>query len=309
MSAFLQGMIHAAQNTIPRSEGEAHCLATIHRAFVPPVGQTVLEAAPRMAEPFVFDAPPREVLEPRVQRGELSLSIIAAGCRPVCEIMWFEWPTTNFHATPANAHPDYPVGQKIEVNHLGHLCWTEANQLKMIHCVGFNRIQDGKVYAVPLMLTSMPLPPITFSDHGSTVKLLWAESAKRKEVFIAMAQDVLAALFLLCIPRTHSIETTHYSRTERRRALREGIPLIEYKQVKLHVGGQPKADKSTEHRTVELGETYVPRRLHRVIGHFRVYHKGESNQLITFIPEHWRGDASLGIVMHEHQVVNPKEPV
>lgn len=109
-------------------------------------------------------------------------------------------------------------------------------------------------------------------------------------------------LFLLTVPRvSEPVDVVWNKRIQKKRVKSGKLPLLEFKQVKLHLTQPQKRYVYTGNETPEEREA-IRRRLHQVIGHFRTYQKGRDKPHITWIPPHWRGDPELGMVLHERKV-------
>jgi len=66
--------------------------------------------------------------------------------------------------------------------------------------------------------------------------------------------------------------------------------------------GSPHYRSNTGGRKPLESEEAHHKRLHRVVGHFRTYREGREQPKISFVPQHWRGDAALGVLLHERVV-------
>lgn len=118
-------------------------------------------------------------------------------------------------------------------------------------------------------------------------------------------RDWMSALFLVTTPRVCEIRETTFKASKQRRRVRAGkLPLVEYKKLVMRVGiGSPRYVSDED--AGETGERVAQRRrLHHVVGHFRTYTRKRDKPYVTFVPEHWRGDPELGVVIHE-RVVKP----
>lgn len=117
-----------------------------------------------------------------------------------------------------------------------------------------------------------------------------------------IVEKFLLALFLIITPRLCEIKhATKDAKLQRARARRGKPPLIEYKTVKLNIGvGRGRYESVA--RSAGADEDVIRRKLHHVVGHFRTYTKDREQPHIAWVPDHWRGDAKLGIVMHERDV-------
>ena len=84
---------------------------------------------------------------------------------------------------------------------------------------------------------------------------------------------------------------------------RTGLPMVEYKRVVMKIGvGAPSYPHKAQQHIDGESEEARRRRLHRVVGHFRTYRQGREQPKVAFVPQHWRGNAELGILLHEREV-------
>lgn len=120
--------------------------------------------------------------------------------------------------------------------------------------------------------------------------------------------DLGYALFLINTPRVGELRTTTFGSPPRKKSrMRDGentIPLTEVRRVVLKVGiAPPRYDRSGRvGGTVSETSEERTKRLHRVIGHFRTYRKDREEPHVAYVPQHWRGDAEKGILLHERVV-------
>jgi len=179
------------------------------------------------------------------------------------------------------------------------------------------------------LFLSVRLPEFTDprlnNDEGFPAEIDWLPKAWWKKTFgvkstTAMARevsniarDVACMLFLLNVPRVCEMRDHKPSDKLQRARTRSGkSPLIEFRQVKLVVGlGSPRYKQAQGSRAVSnsaTDEAYAHKRLHRVIGHFRIYHERHDKGLPpSWVPEHWRGDASRGVILKNRNVEIPQK--
>jgi hypothetical protein len=123
-----------------------------------------------------------------------------------------------------------------------------------------------------------------------------------------MAQ-IVNALFLLNVPRVSEVrESVASAKLQKARARRGKMPLLELKHVKLMIGRGGVRYTNRGDLARRPGESVEEhrKRLHQVIGHFRTYVKNREAPRVSWVPPHWRGDATKGIVLHERTIIGGK---
>lgn len=261
----------------------------LERALVPREGATVLESQSALAERFEFESDPCAVVRSLIGGGSLDWSSVRETARPVASAQWTEWPCA------ARTRRDGWLRE-------GALTYQYRDKTRVVQVI---ETTDG--IAAPILCFSIEQMP----RRSAGVEVHWSLCHERHDetleqtVMVAYA-DLVEALFMICTPRVSDQTRERPPRHERRRALREHrLPPLEFVRVRMVVGEAPPryASNSTAEERRREDEEYTRRRLHRVMGHFRVYEKGREQKLVSFVPEHWRGDAELGIVMHDRTVV------
>jgi len=191
------------------------------------------------------------------------------------------------------------VGNVIDAPH------AFANQRTVVAIVG-ETLKGPSVVGL-FSIPKMPLTPGKsfihlhwFLDHLAGAKS--EQEAKEVDHDCALfLYDLVDCLFLINTPRVCEIRQGNFGIAKKKVRERTGaLPFTEYRRMILKVGvGTPqyRRDSSTS-------ETEHERhcRLHRVVGHFRTYREGREQPKVSFVPQHWRGDASLGILLHEREV-------
>lgn len=280
--------------------------AMIRLCLEPPgPGRSVLHA-PDTAERYVFEQQPLDLVHQMITAGTLDTHLMGEAVMLPSDNTWFEF-----------------VDPK-ELERVGVLLHRQASGKLLISLV-----LEMSGLPSPLMLLEVNDVPWRFKDQhprnpsgelGEYCEVLWEvqpyEHARTSERAGTLLHDTLACLFLLCVPRICEVRTKT-SKLEKERARQpKQHPAVEFKHVTMTIGvGSPRylggaarlaGETDEEHRT----------RLHRVTWHFRTYRyvKGSGGAvlrdkpLIRLIDEHWRGDASRGIVLHERTVKQKEEP-
>ena len=247
------------------------------------------------AEQFVFDEEVPYVVGQLVDGGHIDVDSIIAMSRLPSSSTWVEWPVD----------VENTIGCKMGILFVDQVMRTPAG----INYCGLFFImrteKDGHVgcfgaAGIPIPYTFGKNIATAFWKDWDGVGQLPEKIAKDIKAFIF---DALDALFLLMTPRVCELRHQAYSpKANRRRTVAGKLPLVEYKHVILRVGvGSPRYVQSGGGPTV-LTREHAHKRLHRVIGHFRTYRQHRETPLVSFVPEHWRGDVELGVVLKTRHV-------
>lgn len=115
--------------------------------------------------------------------------------------------------------------------------------------------------------------------------------------------DFVEAMFLINTPRVCELREASFGPRKQKIRDRTGLPLVEYRRVVMKIGvGTPQYRSNGSRPQEEVESEANRRRLHRVVGHFRTYKEGREKPKVSFVPQHWRGNAELGILLHEREV-------
>lgn len=123
-----------------------------------------------------------------------------------------------------------------------------------------------------------------------------------------MVDELVFGLFLITQPRT--IETqdhVHAYKQQRARVKLGKPPLIDYRRVNIKIATgkrQGGVDTRQDHATIQNTSGGGRKQYHHVLGHFRHYGVTDKRKEAhtTWIDDHWRGDPSLGVILHERNV-------
>jgi len=274
---------------------------------------------PYRAERYQFEGlDPAGDVHAHICDGNLTDDAVFANARMPVNLAWIEWtskreltdtlkPTTVPFAVLLDAHSD--------LNH--------ALDMTM----GIPAPEDNSVYGVLYArhhTDHVIMPVMVFTIHGGfggqvEAEIVWSwhdakisPSDATKEQIVStqrsLLMEIAELLFLLNTPRVSETKTHVISpKLQKARLRRRKLPLLEFKRVKVLLGAPhiryPKG-------TSIPGETREERhrRLHQVTGHFRHYLQGRDKPHVAWVPPHWRGDAQLGVVMHDRHIVKPEHP-
>lgn len=231
------------------------------------------------ADRFTFTSLPASAVRPFFDASALTMEqIILGAARTPSDCFWIEYPDDQGHA--------------------GILCTHLAEDAPLLVI---------SVYTDPYVTTALSVIELNLEAGKSNYNILWIHDKSYRDFIDWDNSNLIASLFLLNIPRLHTIKTALSKGTKRIHS-RKIFPPIEYKKVKITVGqggsyysARKPGETATEHAN----------RLHHVVGHFRTYtHEYGSGgttprvggPVVAWVPPHWRGSAERGLLLREHIV-------
>jgi hypothetical protein len=275
---------------------------------------------PYRAERYQFEGlDPAGDVHAHICDGNLTDELVFASAHMPVNLAWIEW-------TAEREIRDTGIKQKVPLAVLldAHSGLNTALDVT----IGIPAPADNSIYGVlyarrsndPTLIT----PVMVFTvlggfDTQDQVEVVWSwHDAERDRIDYtdqqvldtqrSLLMEIAELLFLLNTPRVSETKTHVISpKLQKARLRRRKLPLLEFKRVKVLLGAPtiryPKG-------TSIPGETREERhrRLHQVTGHFRHYLQGRDKPHVAWVPPHWRGDAQLGVVMHDHHIVKPEHP-
>lgn len=204
---------------------------------------------------------------------------------------------------PLEQEPGMKIGFAI-----GYVKMNETFLSETRIAIAFVAGIDGKGAAAFALIT---LPETDSINGKSRIDLHWYRNSMARKDFNGIEEmqvvlqyhmDLLDCLFLINTPRVCEVRAGGFGPRKKKVQERTGKTFIELKMMKVLVGiGSPRYERGPN-QDVNEG---IRHKLHRVIGHFRTYREGRTAPKISFVPEHWRGDAHLGMVLHERKVIVP----
>lgn len=274
----------------------------IKMCLTPPESGQVLLRAPETAERYVFDEAPLDLVRQMVNAGTLDTHLMGEAVQLPASNTWFEF---------VDQEERERVGVLVRDPRDGKLLVALVLEL------------DGQ--PTPVMMIEIKNLPWRFQDQhptrptaerGEYCEVLWEvqpyEARRTVERACHLMHDTLACLFLLCVPKICEVRQ-RVSRVERMRAGQpHSHPPVEFKHVKMVIGvGSPRYEGGAARQPGESLEDHR-RRLHRVTWHFRTYRLNRDGTtrdkpIVTYVPEHWRGDASRGILLHTRTIAAAKK--
>lgn len=273
----------------------------VDRLKAPVLSANLKLQANQCAERYIFDEDAPAVTRELVKTKAIDDNLIFDSMKLPASNFWIE----------------YPMGKGVD----------SSDILRIGLMVGFAPRNESIITNYRLMLAIvveteisiapiglMTLPPDGLIKPGSSiVNIHWfmdhlANDSSLKEKKMdhdcrMFVYDLVDSLFLINTPRVCEIrESTFGSNRKVKAHDKAPLPLVEYKRLTLKVGvGAPRYRGGGNNSPTESTEARH-KRLHRVVGHFRTYRAGREQPKVSFVPQHWRGDAELGILLHEREV-------
>jgi hypothetical protein len=252
--------------------------------LAPRKGASVADAR-KIADKFVFDEDPDLAIEAQIHAKILEPRLVWSTARAISQPMWIEW-------RPSNAS-DLTYGFLMDTEN--------PKQTIITFCCGTER-RCGIV-----MKITIPGQPPWPQNPGklnifSIDAFVGTNHRDIESIAFHLLRCCICALFVLCTPRVAEAPQAVALRPFRRRQAREypDKPIIEFRTVKMRIGvAQTRYARAYDPDGLH---EVIHRKLHRVIGHYRVYTKDRNDPLVSYVPEHWRGDPELGIVLHNREV-------
>jgi len=282
-----------------------------------------------IVERFIFPPGAIELLNDQIAQGFITREDMFAGAHAPCENVWLEWWGSVVH----------PISKLDMPIRYGALALTRSDSGAMmfhffcqtpkalqeddsLHALGSCEI-EGLPWTGDLTQKNRILYATRYTDadlikHNArefNVETDLTDEGYAKELdamVIDSLRDAVYLMFLLSLPR--AVEIVPYVpdyKLQRARAKRGRLPILEHKTVKLNLGVAVKRSECGGY-SEGIGGTGPQKRLHRVLGHIRTYREGVCGREAprrTWVPSHWRGDASLGVVIHDHHITLPERNV
>ena len=283
----------------------------------------------RLAERFMFqDENPADVVYEHINAGTLDQPVMFNNARLPVDHAWIEWRhrDSDGDALQFGVLLDNSVNLELEEKEVNGKRGGAVQILQKHYPSGEpSTFVSGIVYSAMAHTDATPIFTFTLSrgfvHPKSQLKITWQADCLKSVADQAMAYeamygytveetldtfitttlvDLAALLFLINTPKAvEQIEHRWPEKLQRARKKRNKIPLLEFRKILVRIGS-PHTRTVYHPGNLSQGATDARRRLHQVIGHFRTYTKHhEEKPLVAWVPQHWRGDATLGVVMHE----------
>lgn len=260
------------------------------------------------AERFVFDADIPVVVKNLVRTKQVDAQVIQDSIEFPATNTWIEFPVQfNDDGDPAFTAIDR-IGFMFGPVYINE---TILSTTKTMLAAVARSARTG--YVRPVGLISLPPAPLRLRDMKQISCHWFLDDMKENPVahhpegsdqhLVMLFYDLCDCLFLINVPRVCEIRTGNFGPRKKSVQERTGKPFIEYRQVTLNVGiGAPRYKRSETDAQEDAREDHARRKLHRVISHFRTYREGREAPMVSFVPQHWRGDPEKGIILHERTV-------
>jgi hypothetical protein len=258
---------------------------------------------PQIAERYVFDGvDPMKVIDDAVSTKQLTFPIVYKQARMPVDIAWMEWKisdTITEDGTPCHVGVMIDTTLDIAPHRTGGF---KTHGMMTLYFAEKDR--PAKLVMVMFITENIGSPTLGYTVPYQMKAYDGETEDDRQNLAALFMRDIMSLLFLITTPRTTEIVRQEWSsKLQKARRRRGKSPLLEYRKVTLVVGSP---------RRIIVGDQHTgpsgPRRLHQVVGHWRKYLQGRNEPHITWVPQHWRGDAKLGIVVHDRSVVIPGAP-
>jgi hypothetical protein len=269
----------------------------LDRLKAPIPGSDLRLAASQCAERYVFDEDAPTITRALVDSGAITNALVFDSMRLPASNIWIEYPLEDQTETDIMR-----IG--LMVGSVPRNDTVLAGMRTMLAIVG-----QTKTSVAVVGLMTLPEGPVILGKtkvdlHWFLHYLAGSKSSSEADHDCKMfVYDLIDCLFLINTPRVCEMRESSFGSNRKVRPKdKPPLPLVEYKRVLLKVGvGTPQYKKNGNVPGVETDEARH-RRLHRVVGHFRTYREGRAQPKVSFVPQHWRGDAELGILLHEREV-------
>lgn len=248
------------------------------------------------AERYVFDETAPERLGEWCDSGMIDWDTAIRTVRQPDLPMWIEYPLM------------WGLDQKLS-GRMGFMYGLVADDdpaiKKPVYVVAFVG-SDGHSIG-PQGLIVLPDFPIV-NRHDSGARLVWFQdetdvrklSGEQIQMARDMFGDFLACLFLLQTPKIVETKLSNFGPRKKKVQEQTGKPFVELRRVSIRVGMTEPRYKSVD-GGVPSGSG-ATKKYHRVVPHFRTYHKDTDTPKVKLVESFWRGDPKKGIVLHERSV-------
>jgi hypothetical protein len=251
----------------------------------PPFQHFLLAHPAEPAERFVFDFDPAIAMYDLLDRKAVTAEQIKLMVRLPSPVMWIE-----------SMYEDISYGMLVDstelFTHMVVICETSKFPPRLMVEAS---LREFKIHVT--------------DQQEMRYRINWAHKPGADPLIKSLALPFLVgALFHLNIPKMIEVRKSQgkpHHRAASPGRINPGV--IEFKQVFLKPGLKNIRYESQRQK----GETEIQyrKRLHHVVGHCRTMTHYRDKQfakpIVAWIEPHWRGDANLGVVLHETHIVEP----
>lgn len=270
------------------------------RLRAPLLSSDLRVTADQCAERYIFDEDAPLITTQLIDSGAVSADLVWESTRLPASNVWIEFPSNQDNEEGFHTRIGFMLG-RVPVND------TVLSNHRMVMALAAMS-SDGAGGAVGLI--TLPDKPVTATNYAVGVHWFYDRTAldrldnsridiqRECRLFV---NDMISCLFLINTPRVCELREGIFGPRKPKIQQRLNHPLVEYKRVVLKVGvGAPRYQRNPN--PTDETEEARSKRLHRVVGHFRTYRAGREQPKLSFVPQHWRGDATKGILLHERTV-------
>lgn len=262
----------------------------------------------KQAQKVVYEDDLYGSLREMVEAEQLDFAMVCRNARMPCERLWLEW-----RDSPTDDGGAIDFGALI----LPSPRKDGAGQMLVVVVNLSKSFRGTKLDLEPQVSCVFETSPPPYTNGAPTMShLIWCiddkigckfEENLWKELNKMVVRTLVFAVFLLQQPKLiDQTEVRYASKQQAKRAKHGKSELISYTKTKLkfHILGSNIERRAREGKHVEGVQGDRPDekrgvRYHYVIGHFRCYHRGQSNEYLVWIEPHYRGDAAKGVLIRE----------
>lgn len=271
----------------------------IDRLKAPLPGANLRLAADQCAERYVFNEDAPAVTRALVSNGSIEKKLILETFRMPATNVWLEFvPDNSVLARIGFMVGPIPETESILTNHrLIIAIAAQSRECLKTKVVGLLSLPQGAALHFGAMLNLH-----WFMDYIGGQGKIDPDQKNIDSDSKMFFYDFVEAMFLINTPRVCELREASSGHRKIRKH-RSNLPFVEYRKVIMKIGiGTPRYKSNGARSQEEVEHEASQRRLHRVAGHFRTYREGREQPKVTFVPQHWRGNAELGILLHEREV-------
>jgi len=264
----------------------------------------------KYADRIVFEEPLHLVIAEMIREKQIDMHMVFRNTRLPSENIWVEWKDTGVF------HKD-----KIYFERLGVLICPSGKTdlpIKMYVVSSLHDRNIGSKVVTVVAVYDLHTPP--YPDAEIYGKLQWCLDEKElatvnlgkwQETLNLAMKCCLFGLFLLQQPKViEKTDVQHSPQLQKKRARNNKPALLEYSHIKMRFGilgsrmGVISRQSHDGNSSLEGGGGR--KRYHRVLGHFRCYHRDTEAEHVIWIEPHYRGDPAMGMLIRERTLTQYK---
>jgi len=247
---------------------------------------------------YVFEQSPSDTVERLYKAKALTSAQWAKNIQLPSDPIWIEYPIlTPVERTKIGV---YIASCDVEMKYEDGTIAKKAEMLS----ISFVMCNDAVCHTFGVLAVDMP--PYASQESFEMLTLGWprTDGLDSEDTITAYVRDALDCLFVLSIPKVCEIKkTVHSHKLQKARARRGKRPLIEFKQVTIMIDKPRIKYEPNSNSTLSVGDRFRESpAYHAVEGHFRTYHREQTDEFIRWVPKFWRGDIQKGIILKERHI-------